>query len=181
MIKQLDARVGNPVPVPPEAYQFKDDGEPQTPASAGPSTPNSNAVNNEPPPLSYKRPLEKSPNTSNSEENKAKLARRNLFPSKSTHCIKDLNPYQNKYTVQARVTKKSARKTWSNSRGEGCVFDFELKDASGDIKVTAFNDEVNKYFDMIQEGKVYYLSNAKIQPVRKPEYNNVSFYVQILY
>ena len=107
-------------------------------------------------------------------DNKAKQARRNLFPSKTTHCIKDLNPYQNKYTIQARVIRKGNRKTWSNSRGEGQVFDFELKDASGDIKITAFNDEVDKIFDLVQEGKVYYLSNAKIQPVRKPEYNNVS-------
>ena len=80
----------------------------------------------------------------------------------------------------ARVVKKNNKKNWSNSRGEGCVFDFELKDASGVIKVTAFNDEVNKYFDMIQEGKIYYLSNGKIQPVRKPEYNNVSTYLKKL-
>ena len=101
------------------------------------------------------------------------VGRRNCAPSDLT-TPHDLNPYQNKYTIQARVVKKNNKKNWSNSRGEGCVFDFELKDASGVIKVTAFNDEVNKYFDMIQEGKIYYLSNGKIQPVRKPEYNNVS-------
>ena len=143
--------------------------------SSGPSTPqqsSSNGAAREPPPLTHKRPLDKSPNGIGGNE--AKQARRNLFPSKTTHCIKDLNPYQNKYTIQARVIKKSGKKTWSNSRGEGCVFDFELKDASGEIKVTAFNDEANKYFDTIQEGKVYYLSNGKIAPVRKPEYNNVS-------
>ena len=54
------------------------------------------------------------------------------------------------------------------------VFDFVLKDASGEIKVTGFNEDANKYFDMLQEGKIYYLSNGKIQSVRKPEYNNVS-------
>ena len=143
--------------------------------NSGPSTPqqsSSNGAAREPPPLTHKRPLDKSPNGIGGNE--AKQARRNLFPSKTTHCIKDLNPYQNKYTIQARVIKKSGKKNWSNSRGEGCVFDFELKDASGEIKVTAFNDEANKYFDMIQEGKVYYLSNGKIAPVRKPEYNNVS-------
>ena len=159
-------RIGSPVPIQPEDYQLDTPGP-------GPSTPNAGVPSKEPPKLSYKRPLDKA--EQNGEDNKAKQAKRNLFPAKTTHCIKDLNPYQNKYTVQARVIKKSTKKTWSNSRGEGSVFDFVLKDASGDIKVTAFKEEVEKYFDMIQEGKVYYLSNAKIQPVRKPEYNNVSF------
>jgi len=172
IIKHLDTRVGNPVGIPPEAWCF--DGQPNEPNSAGPSTPqqnSSNGVSRDPPPLPQKRPLDKSPNGLAEAENKAKQARRNLFPSKTTHCIKDLNPYQNKYTIQARVIKKSGKKTWSNSRGEGCVFDFVLKDASGEIKVTGFNEDANKYFDTIQEGKVYYLSNGKIQPVRKPEYN----------
>jgi len=170
VLKHLDSRIGNPVAIPQEAWDF--DG-PASEPSSGPSTPqqsSSNGAAREPPPLTHKRPLDKSPNGIGGNE--AKQARRNLFPSKTTHCIKDLNPYQNKYTIQARVIKKSGKKTWSNSRGEGCVFDFELKDASGEIKVTAFNDEANKYFDTIQEGKVYYLSNGKIAPVRKPEYNN---------
>ena len=161
VLEQTNSRIGNPVPVPNKA-------------TPGPSTPSTSTDRKEPPPLAYKRP--KSPNdpSSNSEDETAKKARRNLFPCKTTHTIKDLNPYQNKYTVQARITKKSPLKHWNNSRGEGCVFDFVIKDASGEIKVSAFNEEAKKHFDMLQEGKVFYLSNAKIQPIRKPEYNTVS-------
>jgi len=173
VVKHLDARIGNPVTIPPEAWDFQEHSNGTN--LAGPSTPQqgtSNGASREPPPLPHKRPLDRSPPGNGTEDNKAKQARRNLFPEKTTHEIKDLNPYQNKYTIKARVIKKSQKKTWSNSRGEGCVFDFILKDASGEIKVTGFNDEANKYFDTIQEGKIYYLSNGKIQNVRKPEYNN---------
>ena len=86
---------------------------------AGPSTPQqgtSNGASREPPPLPHKRPLDRSPPGNGTEDNKAKQARRNLFPEKTTHEIKDLNPYQNKYTIKARVIKKSQKKTWSNSR-----------------------------------------------------------------
>ena len=169
VIQLAEFRVGNPVTLPDDAY-----GNPErVPEQAGPSTPDTSSKAPKPPTLAYKRPLEKSPTTENKDD-KAKLARRNLFPSKASHSIKDLNPYQNKYTVQARVIKKSTVKNWSNSRGEGSVFDFVMKDKSGEIKVSAFNEEQRKYYDMIVEGKVYYLSNARIQPVRRPEYNNVS-------
>ena len=103
------------------------------------------------------------------------------FPGIETkQSIKDLNPLLDKYTIMARVVKKNNKKNWSNSRGEGCVFDFEVKDASGAIKVTAFNDEVEKYFDMIQQDNIYYLSNGRIQPPNWPQYNTVSTYLKNL-
>lgn len=55
---------------------------------------------------------------------------------KPSHKIKDLNPYQNKFRIKARVIRKSELKRWSNSRGEGTVFDVILQDSSGDIKAT---------------------------------------------
>ena len=53
--------------------------------------------------------------------------------------------------------------------------DFVLKDSSGEIKITAFNEEIHKFQDLIQEGKVIFLSNARCAPIRKPEYNKVSY------
>ena len=170
VLEQLDARVGNPIPCPTMMEYDNTNGNPVA-NDAGPSTPSTSHDRKEPPPLAYKRPKSPKPE----EEELAKKARRNLFPTKATHSVKDLNPYQNKYIIQARVTKKSPMKQWSNSRGEGCVFDFVLKDASGEIKVTAFNDDAKKHESMVQEGQVYYLSNAKVQPIRKPEYNTVRF------
>ena len=54
--------------------------------------------------------------------------------------------------------------------------DFVLKDSSGEIKITAFNEEIDKFQDLIQVGKVIFLSNARCSPVRKPEYNKVKLY-----
>lgn len=49
----------------------------------------------------------------------------------------------------------------------------EMKDDSGDIKVTLFDEMADKYFPLIQEGNVYYFSNLEIKPRYDP-YNNTS-------
>ena len=59
-----------------------------------------------------------------------------------------------RWTIKARVTSKSAVRTWSNSRGEGKLFSINLLDDSGEIKATAFRDQVDKYYDMIELNKV---------------------------
>lgn len=103
-----------------------------------------------------------------------------------------------RWTIRARVTNKSSVRTWSNSRGEGKLFSFEIVDESvskgvvrpaylsmcmhvntchtwlylllpgrskklshgkcarqqGEIKITAFNDEVDKFFSLVEQGKV---------------------------
>ena len=78
---------------------------------------------------SAKRALFSTPRTSNA----------NLFQTRTyqpSHLIKNLNPYQNKFRIKARVIKKSQMRRWSNSRGEGMVFDVTLQDSSGDIRAT---------------------------------------------
>ncbi|XP_047463887.1 replication protein A 70 kDa DNA-binding subunit-like isoform X2 [Mugil cephalus] len=78
-----------------------------------------------------------------------------------------LNPYQSKWTVRARVTNKSSIRTWSNSRGEGKLFSFEILDDSGEIKITAFNKEADKFFSLVEQGKVYYISKATLKVANK--------------
>uniref|UniRef100_A0AAQ5ZFE1 Replication protein A subunit n=1 Tax=Amphiprion ocellaris TaxID=80972 RepID=A0AAQ5ZFE1_AMPOC len=81
--------------------------------------------------------------------------------------IANLNPYQSKWTIRARVTNKSNIRTWSNSRGEGKLFSFEIVDESGEIKITAFNNEVDKFFSLVEQGKVYYISKATLKVANK--------------
>ncbi|XP_067464395.1 replication protein A 70 kDa DNA-binding subunit-like isoform X1 [Thunnus thynnus] len=90
-------------------------------------------------------------------------------PGSSTKMIpiSSLNPYQSKWTIRARVTNKSNVRTWSNSKGEGKLFSFDIVDESGEIKITAFNNEVDKFFSLVEQGKVYYISKATLKVANK--------------
>ena len=81
--------------------------------------------------------------------------------------IAHLTPYANKWTIKARVTGKSDIRTWSNARGEGKLFSFELLDESGEIRCTAFKEQCDKFYDFLEPNKVYYLSQATLKPANK--------------
>uniref|UniRef100_A0A4W6FLB2 Replication protein A subunit n=1 Tax=Lates calcarifer TaxID=8187 RepID=A0A4W6FLB2_LATCA len=88
-------------------------------------------------------------------------------PSSSVIRIASLNPYQSKWTIRARVTNKSNIRTWSNSKGEGKLFSFDIVDESGEIKITAFNKEADKFFPLVEQGQVYYISKATLKVANK--------------
>ncbi|KAF9527021.1 hypothetical protein CPB83DRAFT_857001 [Crepidotus variabilis] len=87
--------------------------------------------------------------------------RGNIYP------IEGLSPYQNNWTIKARVTQKSEVKTWSNPRGEGKLFNVTLMDDSGEIRATAFNATVDDFYAKLEEGKVYYISKARVNLAKK--------------
>jgi len=64
--------------------------------------------------------------------------------------IFDLNPYMGKWTIKARVTNKGTVRRYNNAKG-GKVMSFEILDAQGgDMKVTAFNNELDAFADRIE-------------------------------
>jgi len=83
------------------------------------------------------------------------------------HPISSLTPYQNRWTIRVRVTNKSQIRTWSNARGEGKLFSMNFLDESGEIKATAFRDEVDKFYDMIEVNKVYYVTKGSLKTADK--------------
>ncbi|CCH62096.1 hypothetical protein TBLA_0G01500 [Henningerozyma blattae CBS 6284] len=93
--------------------------------------------------------------------------------SRPIFAIEQLSPYQNVWTIKARVSFKGDVKTWHNQRGEGKLLNFNLLDTSGEIRATCFNQLVDKYNETIQEGKVYFISKARLQP-SKPKFSNLS-------
>lgn len=81
--------------------------------------------------------------------------------------IEGLNPYHNKWTLKARVISKSEKRKWSNSKGEGQLFSVTLMDETGEIKGTAFNNAVDHLYDVLEEGKVFYITKGKVVLARK--------------
>nr|XP_029715959.1 replication protein A 70 kDa DNA-binding subunit [Aedes albopictus] len=84
-----------------------------------------------------------------------------------THPISSLSPYQNKWVIRARVMSKSGIRTWSNAKGEGKLFSMDVMDESGEIRVTAFKEQCDKYYEMIEVDKVYYITKCQLKPANK--------------
>jgi len=81
--------------------------------------------------------------------------------------ISSLNPYQNKWSIKARCTNKSTIRTWSNAKGEGKLFSVEFIDNTGEIRATGFNEQCDKFYDMLNIDNVYYISRGSLKPANK--------------
>ncbi|KAF9096941.1 Replication factor A protein 1 [Mortierella sp. AD031] len=115
----------------------------------------------------YQQPMQPMQQTHQIHQNRTTPSGAVIFP------ISSLNPYQNRWTIQARVTQKSDIKTWNKSNGnEGKLFAMTMTDESGEIKVTGFNQQVDELYHTIEEGKTYYLSSAKVD-IAKKQFSNV--------
>lgn len=81
--------------------------------------------------------------------------------------IDSLTPYQNRWTIRAKLTNKTNIRTWSNSKGEGKLFSMDFTDESGEIRATAFKEDCDKYYNILEVGKVYFISRAQVKMANK--------------
>lgn len=82
--------------------------------------------------------------------------------------IHGLSPYSSIWTIKARVTAKSTLKQYTNARGDGKVFSFDLIDSDrGEIRVTCFNAVADQFYHQIEIGRVYLISKGSLKPAQK--------------
>ena len=77
--------------------------------------------------------------------------------------IKFINNLTIDWCIKARVVKKSQLRPYKNAKGEGVILTLDLIDKDGTIiQGTMFNENAKKWFEKIQEDKVYTICGGKI-------------------
>jgi len=69
--------------------------------------------------------------------------------------IEALNPYNNRWTIKARVISKSDLRSYNSSKmGDGKFFSFDICDESGEMRVMAWREAADRYYNLVEPGKV---------------------------
>mmetsp|Transcript_4588 Transcript_4588/g.6366 ORF Transcript_4588/g.6366 Transcript_4588/m.6366 type:complete len:632 (-) Transcript_4588:172-2067(-) len=101
--------------------------------------------------------------------------------SQSFTPISGLNMYSNRWVIRAKITNKSEIRTWSNAKGEGSLFSVVVLDSSGtDVKCTFFKEAVDKFYNLLEEGRVYTFSGGRLK-VANMQYNTCKSQFEITF
>lgn len=88
--------------------------------------------------------------------------------------ISSLNPYQGRWAIKGRVTAKGDIRRYHNAKGEGKVFNFDLLDSDGgEVRVACFNTLLDRFYEVVEVGKVYVVSRGNLKPVQRT-YNHLN-------
>eukprot|EP00892_Ulva_mutabilis_P012722 jgi/Ulvmu1/9822/UM056_0063.1 len=74
--------------------------------------------------------------------------------------IKDISPYSARWTIRGRCSLKSELRRYNKNGKAGCVFNFDLLDKSGEVRIVAFGDTAEKFEPRVQMGSFFELSKA---------------------
>ena len=86
----------------------------------------------------------------------------------SLYPIASLNPYQNKWTIKARITNKAEIKNYNSAKGAGKLCSIDLLDnQGGEIRATMFNEQVDAFYPILEKGAVYIISGGSIKQANK--------------
>ena len=94
--------------------------------------------------------------------------------------IKDLSPFQSKWIIKGRVVSKSDIRKFNSTKGEGKLFSFEIADKSCQVKCVAFSECVDIFYPLIENNKVFTISQGTIKMANKKfTSNNFDYEIQL--
>eukprot|EP00899_Mesostigma_viride_P013984 jgi/Mesvir1/22587/Mv05008-RA.1 len=157
--RSLGAVIGNPSTAPAASAAVKAEASNKSKAPAAP--------------VAEQTPIAKKPRLSDESRPSPSTSTR-LASSRRVQPIESLNPYFDKWTIKARVTSKGDLRSYKNARGEGQVFSVELTDEQGtQIQATMFREAADKFFELLQLNKVYYITGGKLRMANR-NFTNVN-------
>lgn len=112
------------------------------------------------------------------EEDKKRVKRDTNDEGEFT-AINMLNPFHNKWTIKGRVVVKSDIRRFTNQKGEGKVFNFEISDGTAQVKIICFSDCVDIFFPIVEVGKVYSITKGTVKMANK-QYSTNPFDYEII-
>lgn len=77
--------------------------------------------------------------------------------------IENLCLMPNTFGIEGKITATYPIKKWINENGEGKIFNFDLSDDSGTIRLTAFRNQAEKLEKTMKLNEVYKITNCKIK------------------
>ncbi|KAL6122825.1 hypothetical protein NUSPORA_00084 [Nucleospora cyclopteri] len=92
--------------------------------------------------------------------------------------IKDINPFLNNWKIKGRVVAKTDIRKFNTKNGEGKVFSFEILDQTMQCKVTSFGEIVDIFFPLIENNKIYSISQGTVKMANK-QYTSNNFDYEI--
>jgi len=87
--------------------------------------------------------------------------------------LNSLSSFNKDILIKVRITKKSDKKVFQNSSKSGSLFTFNIIDEEGtEFPCCAFNKACEKFYDVIEEGKVYEFRGGYIK-INDRKYTNL--------
>lgn len=121
---------------------------------------------------SYKENLKDASRTTSSHSNevsynKVSSKRNKTEDEDDTVEIRKIFPHKKNLKFRGRVVSKTEMKTFNSQKGEGKVFSFEIADKTGQIKCVAFSEIANMFYPIVENNKVYSISNVSVRASNK--------------
>ncbi|XP_055353663.1 replication protein A 70 kDa DNA-binding subunit-like isoform X2 [Paramacrobiotus metropolitanus] len=95
--------------------------------------------------------------------------------TQNIHPISALNPYNSAWAIRAKVMSKDSIRFWNKPNSQGKVFSVLVTDGESEIKISGFNNEVDRFYDVFEVGKTYYIKNGLVKNA-DPKYSRGRMY-----